>query len=165
MKKIISLILSFFLMFLTVIFPASAQDERYEPLRGGSSKVIACNGGGYLIISDPIVSINPCRKGAVFEIDAELFSAHYDSDNNLEWKYTLYATFEYEYGVSSVCTNAYYVQNIYKGNWTFSNGAAYTSANSATGTGRYVEKYLFITVNTIEVSLTMTCDVFGNVTS
>ena len=103
--------------------------------------------------------------GIRFEIEAELFSAHYDSDDNLEWKYTLYATFEYEYGVSSVCTNAYYVQNIYKGNWTFSNGAAYTSANRAIGTGRYVEKYLFITINTIEVSLTMTCDVFGNVTS
>jgi len=164
MKKIISLILSFFLLILSVIFPASARDERNEPLRGGNSKVIACDGGGYLIISDPIVSINPCLKGAALEIEAEQFYAHYDSDNNLEWKYTLYATFECEYGVSSVCANAYYVQNIYNGNWTFSNGAAYTSANTAIGTGRYVKKYLFITLDTIEVSLTLTCDVFGNVT-
>ena len=165
MKKIISLTISILFLFLSVIFPASARDERHEQIPEGGARVITFDSGDYLIISEPTVRTATCRKGAVTEINADRFTAYYDSDDNLEWKYTLYATFEYEYGVSSVCTNAYYVQNIYKGNWTFSNGAAYTSANRATGTGRYVEKYLFITVNTIEVSLTMTCDVFGNVTS
>lgn len=98
-------------------------------------------------------SIIPWKKEAKFE----------NSNGEVEWIYTLHATFSYVKGVSSVCTDAYYTQTIYQGNWTFSNGAATKSGNTARGTGNYIKKVLFITTKDIDLDITITCDIYGNI--
>ena len=87
-----------------------------------------------------------------------------DSDGNIEWKYTLSATFTYEYGVSATCTKASYTKTINNSGWSFSDGSATKSGNVATGKGTFKFKVLFITTQTRNVNITLTCDKYGNVT-
>ena len=87
-----------------------------------------------------------------------------DSDGNIEWKYTLSATFTYEYGVSATCTKASYTKTINDSAWSFSDGSATKSGNVATGKGTFKYKVLFITTQTRNINITLTCDKYGNVT-
>lgn len=87
-----------------------------------------------------------------------------DASGNLEWEYTLTATFSYVNGVSSSCTNAYYTHNIYGSSWSFSDGSATASGNTAIGKGKFVEKFLLITIKTYNVDISITCDTYGNLT-
>ena len=97
------------------------------------------------------------RSSTTAEIDAK----YTNPSGTVEWKYTLHATFSYTYGVSSTCTSAWYTQNIYSGNWEFSNGAATKSGNRASGTGVYEQKLLFIVIKTYNINLVLTCDKYG----
>lgn len=150
--------------FLTLSLPAAAKNTVSPPvtveIKG--SRIICFEDGSTLTISAPrIRSVNNSKSIINSDINAE----YKDSSGNLEWRYTLYATFSYQYGVSSTCTNAYYDQTIYKGNWTFSNDATNISGNRGTGTGLYEKKFLFITIQSINVNLTMACDIYGNITA
>ena len=87
-----------------------------------------------------------------------------DKSGNLEWKYTLTATFSCESGVSSTCTKASYSTTINDNSWSFSNGSATKSGNVATGNGTFKLIILFITMNTYNINITLTCDKYGNVT-
>ena len=85
-----------------------------------------------------------------------------DSEGNMEWKYTLTATFSYNYGVSSTCTNASYTQIIYDSKWSFSDGSVEISGNTAYGKGHYVKKWLFVTKEA-DIDISLSCDIYGNV--
>lgn len=47
-----------------------------------------------------------------------------DGNGDLEWKYTLSASFSYVPGVSSSCTSASYSNSTYDSSWSFSDGSA-----------------------------------------
>ena len=68
------------------------------------------------------------------------------------------------YGKSSTCIDASYTQTIYESDWTFSDGAAIKSGNTAIGNGNFKLKFFFVTVQTYEIDISLTCDVYGNVT-
>lgn len=86
-----------------------------------------------------------------------------DSAGNLEWKYILTATFSYDYGISSTCTNASYTQTIYDSKWSFSNGSAERSGNTAYGKGNYIKKELSLVLKSADIDISLTCDIYGNV--
>ena len=86
-----------------------------------------------------------------------------DSNGNVEWKYTLSATFSYVYGSSVSCTSSTYKNNIYDSSWTFSNGSATRSGNTAYGKGHYTKKVLFVTTKNYDVDISVSCDKYGNI--
>lgn len=163
----IMLVVLFLFNLVGMTFNASANSENnvWHTLSDGS-KIIYFKDGSTLTITAPEVVSTESNNIVTRQTKTMQVSASKkDSDDEYEWIYTLYCTFSYEYGVSSVCTNAYYDQTIYKGNWTFSNGATNISGNRGTGTGLYEKKFLFITIQSINVNLTMACDIYGNVTA
>ena len=85
-----------------------------------------------------------------------------DGNGDFEWKYTLSASFSYVPGVSSSCTSASYSNSTYDSSWSFSDGSATKSGSSAYGKGKYVKQILFVTVNTYNIDLSISCDVKGN---
>ena len=87
---------------------------------------------------------------------------HYESNGSLAWGFTLTATFSYN-GSSASCTQASYSKSINNSSWSFSNGSATRSGHTATGRGAFTKKILGITIQTIPVTLTLTCDPNGNV--
>ena len=85
-----------------------------------------------------------------------------DSSGNLEWKYTLSASFSYVPGVSSSCTSASYSNSTYDNSWSFSNGSAKKSGSTAYGNGKYVKYILSVAVSTYNIDISISCDVNGN---
>ena len=164
MKKTAAFILLAALVFCAVI-PTYAQKAGTETTLSDGTQIIYCDDGGYIIIS-PATMISEVKSpdGTRATVTQTKTQTKKDSGGNVEWKYTLTGTFSYTYGVSASCTGASYSKTIYDSVWSFSNGSATASGATATGNGTFTKKVLFITVDTVNVHLTLTCDKYGNVT-
>ena len=88
---------------------------------------------------------------------------YYDSSNNLDWKASLTASFSYN-GTTSSCTSASIGYNIYDNNWRLTSSDCSKSGATATGNFTFKHYTLGIPTNTINRTLTLTCDPNGNIT-
>ena len=167
MKKISVLLIVVITIISILNIPVEAYVASTDPIvLSDGSKVFYFDDGSSLTITQPIIiSLEYDQTRSLQTKTTQTSAVHASSSGETEWIYTLTCTFSYEYGVSSVCTNASYTQTIYKGNWMFSNGATSISGNRGNGTGLFERKFLFITVQSINVQLTMACDIYGNVTA
>lgn len=86
----------------------------------------------------------------------------YDSNNKVQWIYTLSAEYYIEEGISATCTKADYSTTINNSNWKFSDGSTSYSGNTAYGKGKFTHKILFITTKTETIDIHLSCDSYGN---
>lgn len=85
---------------------------------------------------------------------------YYDSSNQLHWVVTLSGSFTYN-GTSATCTSVSIDAVVYEGGWSCASKNADTSGSSAVGSASMVCKVLGIQVDSVPVSLTLTCDKDG----
>lgn len=162
-KKLLSIVLAFTILFAATI-PTYATESPTDIIHTDDGSTIIYNeDGSSFIISAPYGTETQGSRTTVRTITKHKDVTYQDSDGNLVWKYTLTGTFSFD-GSSSACTNASYTQSIYDSIWTFSDGSATKSGNVATGKGKFVSKFLFITVKTYNIDIHLTCDKYGNVT-
>ncbi len=157
MKKLLSAITSVIILLSLIIFPSNAATDTFS-----SVSVIYYDDGSYMTIYAPIFTVSEATRSSTKTITATMPATYSDSSGALEWEYTLTATFSYVYGVSATCTNADYSYTIYNDLWKFSDGSTSRSGATAYGYGTFKNKFLFITTKTVEIDLSMTCDVYGN---
>lgn len=161
MKRIFSLLL-FFISLACLSLNVSAQGVTDEVFRD-DCQVVFLDDGSYIVISGvQIVEDTGKSTRSINTRDARNTAICYSEDDEVLWTYTLHASFAYEPGVSVVCTNAWYEQNIYGRGWKFSDGNATATANYACGVGIFRHKILFITNRTDHVELYIYCDSYGN---
>ena len=86
---------------------------------------------------------------------------HRDADGNLLWTATLTGAFTYN-GLTSSCTDASCSTTIYDSVWHEGAVNAYPSGATAYADVTMVRKFLFITVETVHIVITITCDKDGN---
>ena len=86
-----------------------------------------------------------------------------DSNGNAICKATLTGSFSYN-GTSSSCTGASCNVTIYNSAWSTKSVNAYTSGNSAIADVTMERKFLFITLETLNFSIVLSCDKYGNLT-
>ena len=86
---------------------------------------------------------------------------HRNSSGNLLWTATVTGTFTYN-GSTSSCTNASYSTEVNAGPWSEQSGTAYPSGNSAIADVVMARRLLFIVVETVPVTVPLTCDKNGN---
>ena len=84
-----------------------------------------------------------------------------DSDGNNVAMATLTGTFTFN-GTSSSCTGASCDVTIYNDAWSTKSVNAYTSGSSTVAEVTLVRKFLFITVETKNFTITLSCDRNGN---
>lgn len=165
MKKFISSITILPVLFLFISLSAHAANiTPYEAEITGAT-VVYLEDGGRIVIS-PVYETDSCSPVgmAANTITRSRDIFREDTNGNLEWSYTLTATFSYEYGVSSTCIDADYSKAIYDIHWSFSDGSATRSGSTAYGKGTFLQKELFLVLQTIDVDISLFCDVYGNVT-
>ena len=163
MKKLFLSLLIIFCLIASNVFAVDASE--LIPINIDGYTIVTFDDGSVLKISPIIWSEeNFVAYSTEKTISGHKTASFTDSSGNLEWQYTLYATFSYIEGVSATCTNTYYTHNIYASGWSFSDGAATTSGNVAQGLGIFVKKFLFITTKTYNIDISITCDIYGNVT-
>lgn len=87
--------------------------------------------------------------------------SYYASDNTLLWQVVLTGKFSYT-GSSSSCTSSSVSANIYSSDWYTVSKSASKSGNTASANAVIGEKLLGVTVDKVNVSLTLSCNANGN---
>jgi len=162
-KRILSFVVVLAMIFFTMI-PAGAETNIEEGTTANTTTNIYYEDGSYLTVGPVNVENISLGRSSIQQLKASKPITYTNSSGTVEWEYVLHAEFTVVYGSDSYCLNTYYKQNIYEGNWTFSDGNAYFSDNVATGVGVYVKKFLGITTQTCNINTSLTCDVYGNIT-
>lgn len=161
MKRVFGYILSITMIVGMLIMPMNAQEV--IPISENGSVVIRYDDGSYLtVITSEVASAGNSRASATTKNQYKTFT-YCNSSDEIEWVYTLYATFSYVYGSSVTCTASSYDYTIYKDSWKFSDGSTSHSGATAYGYGTFKNKVLFVTTKTINVEAEITCDVYGNI--
>jgi len=88
---------------------------------------------------------------------------HYNSDDTLAWKASITATFTYN-GTTASCTDVSKSTTIYDSAWKCTASSCSKSGATATGNFTFKRYVLLVPVQTINKTLTLTCDRNGNVT-
>ena len=130
-----------------------------------TTEYIYTDDGGYIAIELVTYGKKQCgedRSLTSYTVNGDKNVSKYNSSNELIWRYTLYGTFSVENGVSAACTNASYDTVVNASSWSFSDCAATASGNTAYGVGTVKNKFLFITLETVEIDISISCDVYGN---
>ena len=157
-KTIISLVL-FISIIVTTTLPTFAADATIADV-DKSTTITYLDDGSYVVTtltSSPITS-----RSTTFTKTGNQVVSVFSGDDELLCQYTLYGEFEVVSGVSAVCISATYTQNIYASGWTFSDGQAYKSGNTAYGLGKFTKKVLLITTKVVDIDISITCDIYGN---
>ena len=155
-----------FVVILTFTFtvPTFAADGASE-LVDDSYSIIYLEDGSYITtvlhVEDTTADSMASRATTTTKKGSKTVSCK-DSDGTVKWTYVLTGEFSVVQGVSATCTSATYTQTIYDDEWSFSNGAATKSGNVAYGVGTFKQKFLFITIETANIDISITCDVNGN---
>lgn len=163
-KRIFSILLTF--IFVFALTPAVFAASDIELDDKNTTEIIYLDNGSYITITLVTQDIYPLSLSSTnstpFTKTGNKVVACNDKNGNLEWEYTLFAEFSVVEGVSATCTSATYTQTIYAKDWSFSNGNATKSGNTAYGIGTFKQKFLFVTIETANIDISISCDVYGN---
>ncbi len=167
MKKAVFCVLLIITTLLSSTLPAFANESAPVTAQTNDGSTVTVFADGSVLLVSPVYTIDDqsiTTLATSTTLSRGKDVTYTDSNGNLEWKYTLTATFSYVSGVSSTCTKASYSQTINDSSWSFSDGSATKSGNTAYGKGTFKHKVLFITTKTYNIDISMTCDKYGNVT-
>lgn len=163
-KRIFSILLAFLLVF--TLTPSAFAACDIEFVHKNKTEIVYLNNGSYItitLIAKDISTLSlTSTDSATFTKAGNKVVTCRDKKGNLEWEYTLFAEFSVVENVSATCTSATYSQTIYASDWSFSNGNATKAGNTAYGVGTFKRKVLFVTVDTANIDISISCDVNGN---
>lgn len=157
MKKILFVFLS--LLLLTNLFNVNAAEPVVEV--NDNTEVIYYEDGSYLVI-EITESTNPIQPRAPFYKNGSKEVTKYNSDNEILWIYTLNCTFYIEIGQYAQCTSASYTVDNYDDSWKFSDGSTSTLNNIGYGKGLFKHKLLGITIQKVEIDISLSSDIYSN---
>lgn len=164
MKRIIVSVVLIVALIFTAVSPAFAAEAAPTIVQAeDGSKIIYYDDGSTVTISPARIVESQTSTYSITKSHAKEVT-YTGVGGNVEWTYTLTATFRYVPGAYAVCDEASYSVKINDNDWTFSNGSATYSGNVAYGKGTFVKKVLGITVKTVDIDISLTCDKNGNIT-
>lgn len=134
---------------------ANALNENGE-LNLISSETIYYENGDYSIITTYANKSQMQTRSNVYQTAGEKTVKNYNKSNELLWTYTLTGYFTVDEGISATCYNATYAHAIYDSAWHFSDG-------STSCYGTFKCKFLFVTVQTYVINISLTCDYYSNI--
>lgn len=163
MKKILSILLAFSMILGLSCMAVSAEttsDDVVELQEG----VYYFEDGSYIVTERILSDVQPLSVGTKTYSNISTF---YDNNDVAQCALKVTGTFEVNYGVSVKCTNVSATSYVYVDGWTVekvtkSSSSGSGSTASATASGEFVKKLLFITTKRIPVSVSVTCDKNGN---
>lgn len=167
MKKLIASLLALLCVTAALTSPTSvmAANKEYAATEtcivvAGETKQVQLlhvfDDGSQLFVGMPIVTVQ--TRGS---LTAQKPLYHRNSSGTILWTATVTGTFTYN-GSTSSCISASYSTQISNNNWSEQSGTAYPSGNSAIADVVMMRKLLFIVVETVPVTITLTCDKNGN---
>ena len=160
MKNKIIITLLVICLIILAVPTAYAQNNTQYNLTETGSYTEYYDDGSYSVTT---IEQSPVSRATAHQILGKKTIDLYNSDDELQWTYTLIGTFTVEFGVSSVCTDSTYTIEIADSNWHLTAHDNSYSGNIAYGTATIKKKVLFITTTTYDIEADVSCDVDGNV--
>lgn len=162
MKKIISIALVMAVIMSVCSFSASAQSEEIVLNERIISTTTEYLDDGTIIE----ITVSESDNGVMPLADSYVKSGYKtytckNSDGTELWWFKLTGQYDVTTGVSAVCTHASYTYSILNDNWSLDTASTSKSGNKATGTATFKRKVLFITAETKDVSISLTCSNTG----
>lgn len=167
MKKLIALVLAGICITVSLFSPRSVQASGAEiPVNemciivNGEQKqvrVIHVFNDGSQLLEGQFVIVTQ-KRGS---LTAQKPYYHCNSSGTVLWTATVTGTFTYN-GSTSSCISASYSTQVYNSSWSEQSGTAYPSGNTAIADVVMMRKLLFIVVETVPVTVPLTCDKNGN---
>lgn len=154
MKKILSSLISIFLLFSFII---SAQATDIIDTSNDYTVVEYFSDGSYItttIVEDTIMTRSSNTKSGTKTV------TYSDSDGEVLWKAFLKGTFTYN-GSSSSCTASSITHSIYDTDWKITSATASRSGNKAIGDITAKRYFIGIPTATIEKTVTLSCSANG----
>ena len=160
MKKRIFAIFLLVCMLAALFVPAyaaapTATEAEFEVC---STNIEYFEDGSYLVTT---IKETPSSRATVYSKSGSKDVTLYNSDDEVQWIYTLIGTYTIETGVSVVCTNSTFTYTIYEDKWSLTEHSNSYSENKAYGTAIFKKKVLFITTSTQNVHGYVECDAYG----
>lgn len=155
MKKniFLSLLLTFVMLISSVSVSASAYEDNQNNVF-----VEYLNDGSYIITN----TVKITNNSRAYTKQGYRTATYYNSNDVVQWTYTLNATFSYNPGVSSTCTSVSDSYSISNDNWYIDSHSCWKSGNTAYGTVTMKHKLLGVTTQTVTRDISLSCDSYGN---
>ena len=159
MKKIASVLLALLMLSAPLCFSVSAENS--GEIRLISTSVERFEDGSYTVTTLwEEIPAGVAPNAVTSTKTGSKTKEWYDSDGEVLWSFTLHGTFTYGSGTSS-CTGASYTHSEPGSGWSLDSASTRKSGNTAYGDAEFVKKFLFITVDSATVSLTLSCSPTG----
>ena len=159
MKKVFALLLALTVVFISGAIGASAETVYPEVDNMPEEGIYYFEDGSYIVTEDVTPDVQPLSVSR--KVKSRL-STYYNSDNVAQCALQVNGTFEVDYGVSVKCGAVSADFYVYVDGWsiedvtkTSSSGAGDTA--TATASGVFIKKKLFITTSRVPVSITASC--------
>ncbi|MBE5949676.1 MAG: hypothetical protein E7261_11755 [Lachnospiraceae bacterium] len=166
MNKLTKKLLPLFLSFILVLFTLQPVQAKTFSLSSSCDEVIVSESTRILdngmILSIVITeSTTPISRIPTYTRSGSKYYLLRDSDGAEVWRFTVTGVFTVTTGVGATCTSATYSTSISDDAWKVDSASAYASGNQAIGNATFVRKVLFITTETMDCDVTLTCDANG----
>lgn len=148
MKRLLSMALAAMLVFCLLPVFVSAAEETVE--------IVYLEDGSYLTIQ----TITYETRASGSKSGSKTYT-HHGSNGDDNWKATLSGSFTYN-GTSATCTSSSVDVTIYDSAWYTISKSASKSGGTATASVTMGEKRGGVTVTTLPISISLTCDKDGN---
>ncbi len=159
MKKIISILLA--LVFLTCTATCSVGAIGVESLDAITTTTTQYLEDGSYIVTTLTQSASP--RATTYTKAGYKTVNFYNSDDELQWKYTLIGTFNVVEGSSATCIGSTYTYEIVDDSWHLTDHNNRYTMNIAYGEATFKKKVLFIVTKTENINASMGCDRNGNI--
>lgn len=166
MKKLCSILLCAMLLFAAPIQCFAATSDA-KSVTASNAKITYFADGSYATTTLVI------PKSASLKATSLLLSStsrscqkiynYYNSSKQLQWTFTLYATFSYFPGMGSTATSASYSYSIVNSEWSLNHASCSRSGSTASANAVFDDKVFFITVGSINADVSLFCDKYGNI--
>ncbi len=147
-----------FVSFVALLFILSAITAPCLAVSQQEFDTVYLDDGSYFIVEQTVAQISRASDS----LRAEKRANYYSASDELLWTYILTASFTYTPGISVTCTSASSDVEIISNSWSCTSKSATPNGASATGSAEMIQKFLLVTIKTVPVSLTITCDTYGN---
>lgn len=163
MKKIVSILMIFVLILSMNAFSVGARSAYIISDAENKSTIVEYfEDGSYLEVTITKETSDVMPLADSYITDGTKTYTYKNSSGTTLWWYNLHGNFRVTTGSSAVCTSALESYSIQEDGWSLKESSTSKSGNKAMGNATFIKKVLFITAETKNISLTLTCDKNGN---
>lgn len=166
MKKLVLVLVIVAVLFASPFHTFAAEEQVVSAASSDNVEYTYFEDGSYMVtvLTVEDVQASNTRAGDSYTISAKKYTKYYDTSDNLDWTVTLKGSFFVQSGNpdSGNCLSAELTFDINDSAWGKYDVDVRPITNNAYGFCLMKCKVLFVTIQTVEVTLTIGCDSQGN---